>query len=206
VSTEPEREPVLTVGHSTMSAERLRVLLKEHGVSVVIDVRSQPFSRHVPHFNREPLSRALEDAGIAYRFYGRELGARSPDPRAYDDDGRVMYAALRSASGFRERCDAVIVGSAKGHRQVLMCTEADPADCHRAVLVAQCLYEDGVVVEHLRSDGRRESHFELLERISGQPDLFSGDDAQRHQRGLWERERIIAYRNPAHVAGETTML
>ena len=195
MSESAKSEPVLTVGHSNLEIGVFLGLLVAHSVHEVVDVRSQPYSRYVPHFNREQLQLALDEAGISYSFSGREFGARSPDPEAYDDDSRVRYSALRSTHGFERRMLEVIDMSRAGRRQALLCTEADPADCHRAVLVAHAIHESGAAVEHLRTDGSIENHLEFLDRISGPPDLFS-DDGDRFARALAAREKVIAYVNP----------
>jgi uncharacterized protein (DUF488 family) len=197
-------EPVLTVGHSNLEISAFLGLLVAHSIHQVVDVRSQPYSRYVPHFNREQLQQALDEVGIDYVFAGREFGARSPDPEAYDDDGRVQYSALRSTHGFERQMLEVVTKSRGGRRQALLCTEADPADCHRAVLVAHALHESGAVVEHLHTDGRVESHVGFLDRISGPPDLFS-DDGDRFARALAARERVIAYVNPEITAAKPRM-
>lgn len=197
-------EPVLTVGHSNHEIHVFLGLLIAHSVHQVVDVRSQPYSRYVPHFNREQLQQALDEVRIDYIFAGREFGARSPDPEAYDDEGRVRYEVLRSTHGFERRILEVVTTSRAGRRQAILCTEADPADCHRAVLVAQSLHESGAVVEHLHSDGRIESHSGFLDRISGPPDLFS-DDQDRFARALAARERVIAYVNPDIAAAKPRM-
>lgn len=67
---------IFTIGHSNTGIESLVGLLRQHGITVVADVRSQPYSRFLPHFSREPLKISLQDAGIRYVFLGRELGAR----------------------------------------------------------------------------------------------------------------------------------
>ena len=73
-------EAVFTIGHSTHALERFIDLLKLHGITAVGDVRSKPYSRAHPQFNREGFEHLLRQSGIAYLFLGRELGARSDDP------------------------------------------------------------------------------------------------------------------------------
>ena len=43
------------------------------------DVRTAPYSRHWPQFNREELAHSLKAAGITYVYLGRELGGK-PGP------------------------------------------------------------------------------------------------------------------------------
>ena len=71
--------PVFTIGHSTHSQDAFIDLLRAHYVEAIADVRSMPYSRMNPQFNRESLMPALRASGIKYVFLGRELGARSDD-------------------------------------------------------------------------------------------------------------------------------
>ena len=70
---------VFTIGHSTQPAEHFIMLLRTHGVTAVADVRSKPYSRMNPQYNREDLRAALGEAGVSYVFLGKEWarGART---------------------------------------------------------------------------------------------------------------------------------
>lgn len=201
MTTEPL---VLTIGHSTLPAERFVALLQQHGVETVCDVRSQPYSRHVPHVNREALEQTLGRVGIGYEFLGRELGARSSDRDAYDDEGRVRYDALRSAPAFQQALDRIEADARAGRVQALLCAEKDPADCHRSVLVADAIVLRGLRVAHIHSDGRLETQRQMLDRLMGPPSLLDdGDQSTRERRALRDRERVIAYVD-ARLAAERT--
>lgn len=76
---------VYTIGHSTHSTQKLIRLLSTHEITAVVDVRSQPYSRMNPQFNKENLKEVLNAAGIAYVFLGRQLGARTDDDSCYVD-------------------------------------------------------------------------------------------------------------------------
>lgn len=54
---------IYSIGHSDHSIEAFLVLLRCYQITMVVDVRSQPYSQWTPQFNRESLARALEDAG-----------------------------------------------------------------------------------------------------------------------------------------------
>jgi hypothetical protein len=112
-------EPIFTIGHSTHSAEEFVALLRQHQVEAVADVRSSPFSRFNPQFNREPLEQFLKVNGIRYVFLGKELGARSEDRSCYLD-GRVQYGRLAQTPLFQSGLDRVLQGAAK-YRVALMC-------------------------------------------------------------------------------------
>jgi uncharacterized protein (DUF488 family) len=162
---------VLTIGHSNHSLVRFIELLRTQAVTAVADVRSQPYSRLHPDFNRESLAEALKNHSIAYVFLGRELGARSEDPTCYEN-GRVQYGRLAGSPLFKAGLQRVIEG-AKAHRLALLCAEKEPLACHRTLLVSRALEAAGVTVAHIHADGGLESHSDAMTRLLrllGMPD------------------------------------
>ena len=185
--------PIFTIGHSDHSIGDFVALLADNGVNMVVDVRSAPRSRWVPHFNPDNLEPALERVGIDYAFMGQELGGRPNDRSAYEEDGRVSYERAALADDFTDGV-AVLVRQADERTIALLCMERDPLECHRALLVARALAEQDVDVRHILQDGRVENHEELMDRLleslglPPQPDLFRTRedviaDAVRQQAG-----------------------
>ncbi len=158
-------ESVYTIGHSTYPINKLLALLKRHAITAVCDVRSQPYSKINPQFNREPLQQALRAAGISYVFLGKELGARSADKSCYRD-GRVQFDLLAQTDLFRQGLERVKKG-VQSYRIALMCAEKEPLDCHRTILVSRHLVEQGMHVLHILSDGQLEEHEQSLRRLIG---------------------------------------
>ena len=154
---------IYTIGHSTYPIDKLIGLLKQHAITAVCDVRSQPYSQVNFQFNREPLKQALRAEGIAYIFLGKELGARSDDKSCYVN-GRVQYDLLAQTDLFRQGLERVKKG-AQSYRIALMCAEKEPLECHRAILVSRHLVEQGMHVLHILSDGRLEKHEQSLQRL-----------------------------------------
>ena len=103
-------------------------------------------------------------AGIDYVFLGGELGGRPADRSCYDEDGRVSYPRLAETDLFDDGIGRV-VRAADERRVAVMCSEKDPQDCHRALLIARALGERGVAVEHILADGGVEKHEETLDRL-----------------------------------------
>src|ERR1700733_525129 len=103
---------VYTIGHSTHSIERFIELLTAANINAVSDVRSRPYSRMNPQFNREPLKNVLRAANIKYVFLGKELGARSDDPSCYRN-GQVQYDLLAQTEVFKQGIERVREGSKK---------------------------------------------------------------------------------------------
>jgi uncharacterized protein (DUF488 family) len=143
---------IFTIGHSDHTMERFVALLRQYGIETVVDVRSQPYSRRAPQYQKRVLARALEEAGIGYVFAGAELGGRPKGAAFYRAGGRLDPVRRAKAEGFREGIDG-IVATASSRRSVILCAEEDPTRCHRRSLVSPALRERGIEVLHLRGDG-----------------------------------------------------
>jgi uncharacterized protein (DUF488 family) len=194
-NAEPASLSIYTIGHSSHAWPAFVDLLTAHRISAIADVRSAPYSRRYPQFNRETMQPALADRGIAYVFLGRELGARSEDPDCYVD-GRVQYARLARTTSFNTGITRVIDGAAS-FRIALMCAEREPLDCHRTLLVGRALAARGVGVSHILADGTVESHEATLRRLPDllampTADLFESEN-DRLESACAQQERRIAY-------------
>ncbi|ACZ39261.1 DUF488 family protein [Sphaerobacter thermophilus] len=146
---------IYTIGHSNQPAADLIALLDQHQIAVLIDVRSAPYSRYSPQFNREALRDTLSRAGIRYVFAGEYLGGRPADPACYDDLGHVDYQRIARQAFYVTGIDRLI-DYACAARTAIMCSEEDPNQCHRHKLIAQTLLSRGFTVLHIRGDGRIE--------------------------------------------------
>lgn len=156
-------QPLFTIGHSNYSSERLLELLEYHGVGALADVRSMPYSRYLPHFNKPALQEYLPQADIRYVFLGEELGARPNDPSCYVD-GKAVYEKIAATEAFQKGLQRLLKGL-QNYRIVLLCAEKDPLTCHRAILVCQHLVPSNLEIAHIHSDGELEFHEDLEERM-----------------------------------------
>ncbi len=196
---------VFTIGHSTHSSAKLIELLRRNEITAVADVRSQPYSRMNPQFNREPLKDALKGAGISYVFLGRELGARSEDRSCYVD-GKVQYDRLAKSALFQEGLTRVEQGAAR-YRIALLCAEKDPLTCHRTILVVRHLVARGLRAAHIREDGRLEPHEDALDRLLKEVGV-RGDDFFKPRQELVDeaytkRGNEIAYVEKPATVGDS---
>jgi uncharacterized protein (DUF488 family) len=172
---------VFTIGHSTHSLEVFLELLNRHTITAIADVRSSPFSRRSPHFNRRELERSLKQEGIEYRFLGNALGGRPKDPKLYVR-GTADYEAMAQTEIFKEGLERVLKGTQK-HRLALMCSEQDPIDCHRCLLIGRALSESQVTVVHVIPGAAIQSQRDIEERLLNinrqvNRDLFVPADVQ----------------------------
>jgi uncharacterized protein (DUF488 family) len=192
---------IYTIGHSNHPIERFLELLKAHAIGAVADVRSTPYSRFNPQFNREVLKNALTAAAVEYVFLGEELGARAKDPECYDGD-RVSYDKLAATETFRRGIERLMSGM-REYRIALMCAEREPLECHRTILVARALARLRVPVSHILVDGSLEDHRHAMERLAAtlklapSGDLFGDSDDERIELA-YERQGVrIAYTRSA---------
>ncbi|MGK7875954.1 MAG: DUF488 family protein [Xenococcaceae cyanobacterium] len=154
---------LFTIGHSNHSIDDFIALLQKHGITAVADVRSHPYSRYLPHFNKEPLKAALLNAGIRYVFLGKELGARPADLSCYVK-GKALYERIAETELFNQGIQRLLKG-VENYKISLMCAEKDPVDCHRTILVCQKLRQLNIDINHILSDANLESHQHLEDRL-----------------------------------------
>lgn len=166
---------LFTIGHSTHTVEDFVNLLKQHSISAVCDVRSKPYSKYNPQFNRDTLQNELQNNKIDYIFLGKELGARSDNPDCYID-GKVQYNSLVDEPLFQDGIDRLKQGMKK-HIIALMCAEKDPITCHRMVLVCREMRSIAKKIKHILSNGIIETNEEaenrLLSNLRIIPDMFN---------------------------------
>ena len=146
-------EPITlyTVGHSNRALTEFLDLLQRHGVGSLVDVRSAPYSRYVTHFNRAELEYSVESRKIRYTYLGAELGGRPPGDEFYDEHDHVLYYRVAKAPFFLRGIERLTEEGAAS-RTAFMCSEEDPTNCHRRLLIARVLLDRGVRVVHLRGD------------------------------------------------------
>ncbi len=126
-----ENLTIHTIGHSTKKIEELISKLLENKITMLVDVRSRPYSRYNPQFNRESLRSELESAGIQYVFRGKNLGGL---------DENIKWD---------EAIDELVNAAKKKKEVVVMCSEGDHRKCHRYSTIQPALNEKGVSVHHI---------------------------------------------------------
>ncbi len=172
--------PLFTIGHSNHPLEDFLDLLARHKIECLVDVRSIPWSRRMPHFRRNALAPALAAAGFGYLFLGDALGGR---PRDLDglDDAAERFRRIAAREPFHRGLDRLsrIVSN---RRAALMCAEQDPIDCHRAILVARHFRTGtGAEILHIHADGHLEPQAALEARMveragCAPPPLFATEE------------------------------
>jgi restriction endonuclease S subunit len=156
-----KKVPVIyTIGHSVHSLEKLVGLLSKNRIEVLVDIRSEPYSRKVPQFNKDNLEKEIRKSGLKYLFLGKELGGRPPKHDFYDKNGFVLYSKIADSAEFKTGLERVLKGIEK-FRVALMCSEENPSNCHRHLLVGRVLSDRKVRILHIRGDGEIQSDAEI---------------------------------------------
>lgn len=187
-----------TVGHSNQTIDELLALLAQHGIEALVDVRSAPYSRYVPHFNKRELQQAVQAAGLHYVYLGRELGGRPEELELYDTDGRARYDLIAETDAFTSGLERLRTGVTQ-YRVALMCSEEDPTDCHRRLLVGRVMRRDGYRLLHIRGNGAIMDDAQLDPSVL-QPGLF-GLDASEPE--TWKSTRSVLPRSPRNSSLES---
>ena len=156
--------PLLTVGHSILDFENFAAMLKDHGVELVVDVRSTPQSARLPHFSLPGFEKLLRAEHLDYLFLGEELGGRPDDADAYRPDGVVDYQARRKSYAFQAGLNR-LCKELEGRLVAMMCAEEDPLECHRFLMVCPELTKLGVFPSHIRKGSRIETQEEAETRL-----------------------------------------
>ncbi len=190
-----------TIGHSTLELDAFISLLVANGVTAVADVRSSPYSRYSPQFNREPLKAALVARQIQYVFLGEELGARRDEEECYIGD-LASYDLIAKTAAFERGIDRLRKGL-PSQTISLMCAEKDPLTCHRTILICRHFKSEAEIV-HILGPGECETQERAesrLLKLVGFPerDLFRSK-AELLDEAYTRQGEEIAYRRNAVAA------
>lgn len=198
-----------TVGHTNHSHEVFLDLLKKYNIDYVLDVRSTPFSQFTSQFNKDVIDKFLKKNNIAYKHMGKFFGARPEDKKLYTTAGYLDFEKARQSDNFVKGLDNVVLGLDRGFNIALMCTEKDPFDCHRAIMVARGFDLKGIEVQHILPDGtvitQKQLDTRLLDKYfpdRNQMSLFSDESSLSEEELL-----VLAYRRRNeeigyHIQGE----
>jgi len=167
---------LFTIGHGNHGIDKLHGLLETNGVRTVVDVRTMPFSRYSPQFNKSDLDAALATRDIRYLFAGKYLGGRPTDPTCYksgilpaegtDYLHEVDYTEVMKRDWFLKGINRLLE-LADLQPTAILCSEEDPARCHRHHLVTKYILaqDPGSEVRHIRGDGSVYSASTILKTV-----------------------------------------
>lgn len=154
-----------TIGHSSHNLNYFLYLLRKFRINSVVDIRSVPFSKYVPHFNKDRLKNFLSLNHIHYIYMAKEFGLIQENINLLHSEGYLDFNKMSKSETFKKGILRLKIGIDKGYKIAIMCAEKDPLDCHRSVLISPAIIKEGYSVIHILPDGRRETHEELEHRL-----------------------------------------
>ena len=170
---------VFTVGHSNHTPETFIALLRLYRITAIADVRSSPVSRFAPHFNKDAITRLLANDHITYVFLGNYLGARPKDPMCFRN-GTIDFSTLCQTDYYQEGLERVRKGASR-FNIALMCTEKDPIQCHRTILVCRHLRTKDTIIKHILEDGELEDNRDSERRLMDTLHIAATDLFKSHE-------------------------
>lgn len=189
------KDLIYTIGYSSFNIEDFINTVKSYNITAIVDVRSSPYSKFKPEFNREKFKESLKENNIEYVFLGQECGARIEAAECYKD-GRVDFSLVSNNAKFISGLSRIKNGM-KNYTIALMCAEKDPLVCHRTILISRNLIKHNIIIKHILDSLTYESHKDVERRLLkkyklDQPEMFRSE--QQRLDDAYERQgKKIAY-------------
>ena len=186
-----------SIGHGNRSSNELLALLQKYEIAFLVDIRSMPYSKYNPHFNKENFERFLVQHDIKYIYLADQLGGLPKDRTCYDADGKVVYELVAQKIFFTEGLNRLINANEKRIKLAIMCSESKPQDCHRSKLIGKELRKKEINVNHIDENGRIKDQFEVINIATkglGEQDLFGDRKLNSRKNTINYDPRILFYR------------
>ncbi len=179
-------KPIYSIGYSSTRFVDFLDILKKFRISTLIDIRTNPFSRFVPEYRKENLEKVLKQANIKYIFLGNLLGGKPENPSFYTPKGYWDYSAIIQSMDFKEGIETLFK-LAERETIVLMCSEFDPAQCHRAIIIGRYLLSfHNIAINHLMGKWVQVDQREFEESL-----IFAHFSKMANQRSFFSNEELI---------------
>ena len=173
-------DTVYSIGYSGFKIDELIDILKKEEISLVVDIRSNPYSNYYTDYDKDVLEKKLWKNRIYYRNYAEEFGARQND-RQYYPSGYLDFELFAKSHKFLEGIRKLKESMQQKYKFVLMCAEKDPIRCHRAILVTKTFHELGYKVKHILPGDVKMTQIDVENRLLN---TFFPD---RHQLTFFEK-------------------
>ncbi|MBK9292481.1 MAG: DUF488 domain-containing protein [Bacteroidetes bacterium] len=168
---------IYSIGHGNKNFEDFLKELSSFNIRYLIDVRTSPYSKYNPQYNRELLKNNLEAANITYVYMGDNLGGLPSDRSCYID-GKVSYDLIKDKEFFKEGLARLIKAYEKDINVAVMCSESKPEECHRSKLIGQELLKKGITIQHITEPDKTKDQFTVMNVLTkgkGVVDLFGNE-------------------------------
>lgn len=171
-----EKSTIYSIGHGSKDIADFIDELVSFNIKFLLDIRSKPYSKWNPCYNRESLKTELDYHKITYVYVGDSLGGL-PDDRTCYVDGKVDYDIIKDKEFFIEGLNRLLIANSKQINLAIMCSESKPSECHRSKLIGQELLKRGLSINHIIGVNRIKSQQIVMNELTkvGTTDLFGNE-------------------------------
>jgi len=159
------QKTLYTIGYAGYNTNDFIDVLKRYSINALIDVRSNPFSSHFPVYNMDILEQTLKRNNIHYRSYANEFGAQQPERCFYTPQGYLDFEIFTASEKYNHGYQRIEDGLMKDYVFALMCSEKDPMDCHRSIMISKTFNDNGYSVHHLLPDNKFMTQLDVEKRL-----------------------------------------
>lgn len=157
---------IYSIGHGQKSTDEFISELRSFDIQYLIDVRTSPFSKWAPQYNRGTIEDFLKQNGIIYLYMGDVIGGRPLNDNCIDSDGYFDYKKMAEKPQFQTGLKRLVKANEKGCRVAVMCSETDPTQCHRSKLIGRELYfQDDISMEHIIAVNKTKTQVDIMTEL-----------------------------------------
>lgn len=139
-------------------------MVDKYDINCIVDVRSNPFSRYYSDFNSNSLSNILKSRDKLYMSM-KELGAKRFEEEVYSIENQVLFNRVYKTKAFQRGIERIHKGMDLGYKIVIMCSEKNPIECHRSIMIGRYLSDNGYDVQNILHNGTTISQKEVEETL-----------------------------------------
>ncbi len=154
-----------SIGHGNKKIAEFEQELLSFGITYLLDIRTKPYSKWNPDFNQDRLQTLLNQVHIKYVYMGNVLGGMPQDTSCYTD-GHIDYAKMSEKDFFTQGLKRLIIAGQKSIKLAVMCSESDPAMCHRSKLIGQELLKNHIVMNHIVGINKKKNQYEVINTLT----------------------------------------
>lgn len=161
------KSTIYSIGHGNKTIKDFIKEIKSFDIGFLIDIRSKPYSKWNPQFNRSSLELEVKVNELKYLFLGDKLGGLPDDRSCYDSNGKVVYDLIKNKSFFQEGLKRLITANENRVKVVIMCSESKPEECHRSKLIGEVLLEKNISINHIIAPNKIKSQETVISELTG---------------------------------------
>jgi uncharacterized protein (DUF488 family) len=156
---------IFSIGHGNKDFDDFVEELQSFNVNYLIDIRSKPYSKWNTDFAQGMLKFLLTRQNMTYVYMGEELGGLPKDTSCYVN-GKVEYDILKTKDFFQKGLERLMLADKKGINIAIMCSESNPAECHRTKVIGVELQKKGFNLRHIVGVGKERSQNQVIMELT----------------------------------------